>query len=44
MSSAINITPSVQAPAGPAKKARAARKRTAATGMFGLLSDWKIDT
>jgi len=44
MSSALNTPPSVQAPAGPAKKTRTARKRTAATGIFGLLPDWKIDT
>jgi len=38
-----NRTP-VQAPPGAGKNARAARKKPAGKGFFGLLPDWKIDT
>jgi hypothetical protein len=31
-------------PASNGKKARAAKKKPAAKGFFGLLPDWKIDT
>jgi hypothetical protein len=34
----------VQVPAGTGKKARAAKKKPAVKGFFGLLPDWKIDT
>jgi hypothetical protein len=35
---------SEKVPAGTGKKSRAARKKPAAKGFFGLLPDWKIDT
>jgi len=38
-----NHTP-VQVPAGTGKKVRAAKKKSAVKGFFGLLPDWKIDT
>jgi hypothetical protein len=34
----------VQVPAGTGKKARAAKKKPAIKGFFGVLPDWKIDT
>ena len=38
-----NHTP-IQVPAGTGKKTRAAKKKTAMKGFFGLLPDWNIDT
>ena len=38
-----NHTP-VQVYAGIGKTARATKKKPAAKGFFGMLSDWKIDT
>ncbi len=43
MTSIINNPPVVQVPPGPAKKTRSARRATT-KGIFGLLSEWKIDT
>lgn len=34
----------VQVPAGTGKKTRAAKKKPAMKGFFGLLPDWNIDT
>ena len=34
----------VQVPAGTGKKTRAAKKKPAVKGFFGLLPDWEIDT
>jgi hypothetical protein len=33
-----------QVPAGTGKETRAAKKKPAVDGFFGLLPDWKIDT
>jgi len=43
MTSNSNNPPVVQVPHGSAKKTRAA-KRATSKGIFGLLSDWRIDT
>ena len=43
MTSIINNPPVVQVPPGPVKKTRAAGRATT-KGIFGLLSDWKINT
>jgi len=43
MTSVINNPAVVQVPPGAVKKIRA-KKKAAPKGIFGLLSDWKIDT
>ena len=44
MTTIIKNQSPVQVPAGTGKKVRAARKKPALKGFFGLLPDWKIDT
>jgi hypothetical protein len=44
MTTVIKNHTQVQVQAGTVKTARATKKKPAAKGFFGLLSDWKIDT
>ena len=44
MTTMIKNHTQVQVHAGTVKTARATKKKPAAKGFFGLLSDWKIDT
>ena len=44
MTTMIKNHTAVQAPSGTGKTVLATKKKPAAKGFFGLLSDWKIDT